>query len=362
VGLRGKIPLVFWDEFDTTIEDRPLGWLRYFLAPMQDGEFQQGQIVHPIGRAIFVFAGSTSHRMETFGADLDEAQKRAVKHPDFISRLKGFLNVLGPDPIEGVADPYFILRRAIILRVLIEVHLPQILTPGERVAKIDPGVLRAMLTIPRYRHGVRSMESILSMSSLAGCDSFERSSLPPEDQLNLHVDGLGFLAILQQLELTDTLLQKLAQAAHEVFCEGLERDGYVLGAETDPGKKTHQALKPYADLEEWRKESNRDLVRKIPERLLQAGYVMIPARSNEPPFEFPGPALEMLAEAEHERWMQEKIAGGWRGGEVTDIEKRIHASIVDWQALPEEEKEKDRQMIRSIPAILAQAGYAILKN
>ena len=30
-ALRGKIPLVFWDEFDSSLEGMPLGWLRYFL-------------------------------------------------------------------------------------------------------------------------------------------------------------------------------------------------------------------------------------------------------------------------------------------------------------------------------------------
>jgi hypothetical protein len=61
VNLKGEIPLVFWDEFDTPLEGQSLGWLRYFLAPMQDGSFREGQIVHPIGRSIFVFAGGTSH-------------------------------------------------------------------------------------------------------------------------------------------------------------------------------------------------------------------------------------------------------------------------------------------------------------
>jgi len=56
-------PLVFWDEFDTSLGDKALGWLRYFLAPMQDGAFREGQITHPIGRSIFVFAGGTSHTM-----------------------------------------------------------------------------------------------------------------------------------------------------------------------------------------------------------------------------------------------------------------------------------------------------------
>jgi hypothetical protein len=52
IGLSGKIPLVFWDEFDTSLGETPLGWLRYFLAPMQDGKFQEAHISHPIGRAI----------------------------------------------------------------------------------------------------------------------------------------------------------------------------------------------------------------------------------------------------------------------------------------------------------------------
>jgi exodeoxyribonuclease-5 len=38
--------LVFWDEFDSALDNQPLAWLRHFLAPMQDGAFQEGQIVH----------------------------------------------------------------------------------------------------------------------------------------------------------------------------------------------------------------------------------------------------------------------------------------------------------------------------
>ena len=67
IGLAGKLPLVFWDEFDTTLggRDGELGWLRYFLAPMQDGKFQHGQVTHPIGPAVFVFAGSTAETMRS---------------------------------------------------------------------------------------------------------------------------------------------------------------------------------------------------------------------------------------------------------------------------------------------------------
>ena len=61
------------------------------------------------------------------------------------------------------------------------------------------------------------------------------------------------------------------------------------------------------------KEANRLNVRDIPGKLAVAGYIMIPARSNEPPFNFPA-TLEQLAEAEHERWMQSKLDDGWKVG------------------------------------------------
>jgi len=364
VGLSGKIPLVFWDEFDTPLDAKHLGWLRYFLAPMQDGTFQQGQINHPIGRAIFVFAGGTSHRMDDFGSDLDEVERRTAKLPDFISRLKGFLNVLGPNPLEEIADPYFIIRRAIILRVLFELNAPHIFNEDgpTRQVQIDQGILRALLETKRYKHGVRSMESVLAMSMLAGQSSFERSNLPPESQLNLHVDGRDFLARVQQMNLAGELLETLAEAAHEVFCDGLKAQGFQYDPQTDSKKKIHSALIPYESLREELKESNRNNVRDIPNKLAIAGYVMIPARSNEPPFDFPGVDLELLASKEHERWMAALISTGWRHAPETDRTKKVHSALVDWDELPEEDKEKDRDLIRGIPQILAKAGYAIVKS
>jgi hypothetical protein len=368
IGLSGKIPLIFWDEFDTSLNGQPLGWLRYFLAPMQDGIFQEGQIVHPIGRCIFVFAGGTSHRMDLFGSDMSEIEQRGVKLPDFVSRLKGFLNVLGPNPIEGSdPDPYYVLRRALILRSIFERNVPQILRSqgGKKVVQIDAGLLRAFLLTKKYKHGVRSMESLVSMSTLSDQNSYERSCLPPEEQLNLHVVAPEFLALMQQMELEGGLLEKLAAAANEVFCDGLRSLGYVYGPDTNPEAKVHSSLMRYEELPEDEKEQNRQNVRDIPAKLALAGYIMRPARSNEPPFEFPGADLELLAEREHERWMRDKLAAGWKLAAKTDKSRRLHQDLLPWDELPDDPgdkscaKEKDRLLVRCIPNILAKAGYAI---
>lgn len=364
IGLKGKIPLVFWDEFDTSLDGQPLGWLRYFLAPMQDGAFQEGQLIHPIGRCIFVFAGGTSHRMDLFGADLQDVEKRAVKLPDFISRLKGFLNVLGPNPIQDAAsDPYFVLRRALILRSIFERNVPQIIArqAGKKVVQIDPGLLRAFLLTGEFRHGVRSMESLVSMSTLSNKSAYERSSLPPEEQLNLHVCAPEFQALMQLLELEGDILEKLAAAAHAVFCEGLTLQGYQYGPLNDETKKEHSSLVPYEELSEDEKHQNRQNVRDIPNKLALSGYIMRPAKSNEPPFGFPGADLEQLAMREHERWVRDKLGAGWKYAARTDKTKKLHQALLAWDKLPEEEKEKDRVLVRGIPDILARAGYAVEK-
>ena len=52
--LKGKIPLAFFDEFDANLDVR-FGWLKYFLAPMQDGEFRDGEVMHPLGKGNLYF-------------------------------------------------------------------------------------------------------------------------------------------------------------------------------------------------------------------------------------------------------------------------------------------------------------------
>jgi hypothetical protein len=361
VGLSGKIPLVFWDEFDTPLNGQALGWLRYLLAPMQDGSFQQGQLVHPIGRCIFVFAGGTSHCMEEFGSLLSDDEKRKAKLPDFVSRLRGFLNVLGPNPQESTArDPFFILRRAILLRSILERNASQII--HNKQMHIDLGILRAFLKTRIYKHGVRSMESIVGMSTLAGKKAYERSSLPSEEQLTLHVEARDFLALVRQIELEGELLKRLAMAAHEIYCEGLKAKGYKHGQVTSDEKKTHSSLVPFDDLLEDEKEQNHRNVRDIANKLSLTGYLMRPARSHERPFSFPGKDLDLLAELEHERWMNDKFAAGWQYAPQTNKEEKLHQALIPWDQLPRDEKDKDREMVRGIPTILARAGFAIEKT
>ncbi|WP_287152966.1 ATP-binding protein [Candidatus Solincola tengchongensis] len=195
--LEQYLPLVFWDEFDTTLEGQELGWLRHFLAPMQDGHFREGGAFHPIGPSIFVFAGSRYTTMEEFRAGHAgrEASEKAAKKDDFVSRLKGFVNILGPNPRTGEnkhRDENYILRRAFLLRTILERKTAHLMDDLGNI-RINDGVLRAFLMVERYYYGTRSMEAIVEMSTLAGKKSYELSSLPAPRQLSMHVDPDDFM-------------------------------------------------------------------------------------------------------------------------------------------------------------------------
>ena len=50
-------PVFFFDEFDAASDGAPLGWLSWFLAPMQDGVVLAPGGAWKVGKAVFIFAG-----------------------------------------------------------------------------------------------------------------------------------------------------------------------------------------------------------------------------------------------------------------------------------------------------------------
>ena len=211
INLRGQIPLVFWDEFDGQLDNQTLGWLRYFLAPMQDGVFLDQGLEHPVGSGIYVFAGGTADSYLQFTREMHSDAAKLSKLPDFVSRLKGYVDIKGVNPNpHSIQDHLYVIRRAFALRAILKSLAPSIFAePAKRddqnmqppvkepVCRIDEGVLRALLNVTRYKHGVRSLESIVAISNLRGKGSYELSSLPPDSQLELHVDAQEFRALTQ---------------------------------------------------------------------------------------------------------------------------------------------------------------------
>lgn len=212
-ALANEVPLVIFDEFDTSFGTERLGWLKYFLAPMQDGKFKAGEGMYRIGRAIFVFAGGIAKTFsEFYDKQKEQVYFKDAKGPDFVSRLRAHLNIASvncpkeAEPAAGENDskssvgPVLMFRRAVLFRSLLEEHLKDIFDKNTEEARIDPGVVQAFLQVKQYEHETRSMQAIIEMTRISPRGRFQKSSLPAYSQLNMHVNAAEFLDLVNRAE------------------------------------------------------------------------------------------------------------------------------------------------------------------
>ena len=420
ISLSGKTPLVFWDEFDS----KNMAWLRYFLAPMQDGEFQEGQLTHNIGKSIFVFAGGTCSCMEEF----EEIARAAVssKGPDFLSRIKGFINIMGPNPMMSYADrkaakldakdeaaelilaknsdPEFIIRRAILINSLLGLSYKQLFKND--VLQIDDGVLNAFLLVPKFKHGTRSMETIFKTSQLYGKEKYHRSDLPPESQMNLHVDGQQFYILLSQqpksyeggeafyhlvneITFDEKIVEKLALGIHTiyslVFSSGKEQEPLTITRE-EFFKAFNQIQKLPDELPHDEVSQNYHNARKIPEKLTSVGFAIVPFEANMMPDSLNEEEFEKVSRLEHIRWVRHHVDAGWAYAPRKQKMNKLHDALVAWddtertkaeevygrnyvkkmgvargEVLSDHYKDLDRVITMAIPWMLEKVGYKMVR-
>lgn len=167
------------------------------------------------------------------------------------------------------------------------------------------------------------------------------------------IRAVGLLDLTCHLEVVlGGPLEFLAHAIHQAYL-------YDQLAADQPFGST-PALVSWEQLDEGLKESNRQQARHVPAKLARIGCEMVPNIEDEiPVIEFTDHEIETLAEDEHRRWVEERLAAGWRPGPHRDHERKISPYLVPWEELPEEVREIDRQFARRLPANLAKADYEI---
>jgi len=77
--------------------------------------------------------------------------------------------------------------------------------------------------------------------------------------------------------------------------------------------------------------------------------------------EFDGDTMMLLAQAEHLRWVYERISRGWTYAPVRDNEKKHHPLLVPWEDLPPEEQRKDYNAVENIIPLLHSVGIRVYR-
>jgi serine phosphatase RsbU (regulator of sigma subunit) len=157
------------------------------------------------------------------------------------------------------------------------------------------------------------------------------------------------------------LVRKLARAIHsrylhEIRNQNLKANDFIFYSSARTGI---QYTVDFDDLPDEIKYSNIDNAIHIPTKLLSIGYKIRQVKKGFKPFSLHlnDEEIETMARVEHMRWSWEKRLNGWTQGDIKDEVKRTHPSLIPYDLLSESEKEKDRELVKLIPAFLQDIEY-----
>ena len=94
------------------------------------------------------------------------------------------------------------------------------------------------------------------------------------------------------------------------------------------------------------------------------GYKVVPVEECNPDDRitaFSDEETERLAELEHERWMEERIADGWTAGE-RDHGAKTTPYLVPYSELDDSVKQYDRDVVDRLISFLDKAGLAVVRS
>jgi hypothetical protein len=171
---------------------------------------------------------------------------------------------------------------------------------------------------------------------------------------NLHAFGLLDRTCTADLVLGGTH-EFLARLVHEEYRRREDQAGQT--------PQTSPAMVPWDSLSEDKRESNRRQVDHIGTKLETIGCGIARLTNwDAASFPFTGEEIEVMARMEHERWCEEQRRDRWTYAPgPKDPEKKTHPDLVSWEALPDPEKEKNRNTVRELPGFLARAGFQIYR-
>lgn len=360
----GQLTIVSFENFECILEPNN-ELLNDFLAIMRDGLFTDRGHVHTLGAPLMFFLVN----ME--GASLEGAptpitpiatndfrDKKVVDESVLLDCLHGVVRVAGPNQ-RSADDKMYSVRRAMMLHQLLKQKHPHLGKGGQM--KVDEAVLHALLLVPSYKHGLRSLEKIISTSRLSGRTKFDVSALPPEEQIQLHVDGKVFMSFLRAPKLHPSLREKLAEGLFERYKK--ER---IKMAKTEEERKSllsDRAMADWEDLAPELRESTRAQADDIPRKLRAVNCFMLEEERGEPLLRvsaFTVEELDLLGEMEHERFNAERLQRQWRTG-PRNSKQRTTPFLVPWRDLAEEWREVDRVMVECVPRVLESAGWKIYR-
>jgi TrkA-N domain/RyR domain len=199
------------------------------------------------------------------------------------------------------------------------------------------------------RDGSRSAV-LVAVKRPSSVEGVGRAGLAPA---SLHTVSIGAEALASEL-VESSSIEILARARHEDY---LRR-----GLECGESRDTNPSLVGWEELPQALKESNRRFAETVGAHVSGLGATLRPL-AHAPPARLvlDDAVLDDLAQAEHDRWMASLRRDGWRPTRgPKDPTAQLHPLLVPWEDLSELDREKDRDVFRGLPRLLALIGYELV--
>jgi hypothetical protein len=119
-------------------------------------------------------------------------------------------------------------------------------------------------------------------------------------------------------------------------------------------------MRPWDVVDDDTRSANYDPARDVGTKLGMIGATVAPRVGAVAEFSFTPAEVELLAQHEHKRWCAERTRRGWTRGPRDNVAKK-HPSLVSWEALSEDDKEKDRDAVRGLVDALGAVGLCIVR-
>jgi hypothetical protein len=147
--------------------------------------------------------------------------------------------------------------------------------------------------------------------------------------------------------ISEDLVERLARLIHDRYLLSRRQQG-----------DADAALVDWDNLDAERHRANRSQAAHIGVKLRSIDCVVIPRSAVRNSFTFTDDEVEQLAESEHQRWLKEHQRPGLRYAGSGDS-PRYRAN---WAELPDDARQINRDAVLSLPAILADAGFDIVRE
>jgi RyR domain/TrkA-N domain len=217
----------------------------------------------------------------------------------------------------------------------------------------DAKGLSAALTMHRVLEG-RKVPIVVRTSRRGGLAALLQGTDVAEEYDNLHA-----FVLVDRMCRPDALLDEknelLARAIHERYVHRRARWGDTTA--------TNPNMADWDHLSEEIRESNRAQAEHTATKLAEIGCAIVTLRSwNVDVVEFNDAEIDLMARLEHDRWRTERTDGGWRLGPDRDVDRKVSPALVDWDALPPNVREENRDIVRALPAFLVSAGFLVVRG